>query len=213
MHSAKAPSAQPTRLFNPDRDPIPMRRTAEPDAMSDAASSSYVARGSAAGANPAHQRDATGRQLFDHRKDDPVRFVLRGRPTPTSKSSAEYVSASSTSSYANSMASSNFTLSSTTDGSSASSALFDRKSHPNGDDRGTNVFAIQLKKIYRHITDLETKVKQEDSDEAEDSGRIMLKSKDGEDGELEKEKEKEKWKRQIEDHKESVVILSLCSPI
>jgi hypothetical protein len=181
--------------------------------MSDAASSSYVARGSAAGANPAHQRDATGRQLFDHRKDDPVRFVLRGRPTPTSKSSAEYVSASSTSSYANSMASSNFTLSSTTDGSSASSALFDRKSHPNGDDRGTNVFAIQLKKIYRHITDLETKVKQEDSDEAEDSGRIMLKSKDGEDGELEKEKEKEKWKRQIEDHKESVVILSLCSPI
>ncbi|KAJ6623408.1 hypothetical protein B0H10DRAFT_2009580 [Mycena sp. CBHHK59/15] len=204
MHSAKQ-AAPPTRLFNPERDPIPMRRTAEPDAMSDAASSSYVSRGAAA--NPAHQRDAAGRQLFDHRKDDPVRFVLRGRPTPTPKSSGEYVSASSTSSYANSMASSNFTLSSTTDGSSASSALFDRKSHPNGDDRGTNVFAIQLKKIYRAITDLETKVKQEDGEEAEDSGRIMLKSKDGEDEELEKEKEREKWKRQIEDHKELAEII------
>ncbi|KAJ7134972.1 hypothetical protein C8R43DRAFT_894524 [Mycena crocata] len=195
-HPAK-PTAQPTRLFNPDRDPIPMRRTAEPDAMSDAASSSYVPRG--AQSSPPKSRDATGRQLFDHRKDDPVRFVLRGKPTPTPKSSGEYVSASSTSSYANSMASSNFTLSSTTDGSSASSALFDRKSHPAGDDRGTNVFAIQLKKIYRGITDLETKVKQEDSDDAEDAGRtVMLKAKDGED----EEKEREKWKRQIEDHKE-----------
>ncbi|KAF7359539.1 PINc domain-containing protein [Mycena sanguinolenta] len=164
-------SAQPSRLFNPDRDPIPMRRTAEPEAMSDAASSSYVSRG-AAKASPPPPRETTGRQLFDHRKDDPVRFVLRGKPTPTPKSSGEYVSASSTSSYANSMASSTFTLSSTTDGSSASSALFDRKSNPAADDRSTNVFAIQLKKLYRAITDLETKVKQEDSDETEDSGRL-----------------------------------------
>ncbi|KAJ7172704.1 hypothetical protein C8R46DRAFT_1086975 [Mycena filopes] len=202
-HPAKQ-TAQPTRLFNPDRDPIPMRRTAEPDTMSDAASSSYVSRG-AAQASPPPPRDATGRQLFDHRKDDPVRFVLRGKPT--SKSSGEYVSASSTSSYANSMASSNFTLSSTTDGSSASSALFDRKSHPNGDDRGTNVFAIQLKKLYRAITDLETKVKQEDSDETEDSGRVFLKAKEGQEDEVERDKEREKWKRQIEDHKELAEII------
>ncbi|KAJ7752078.1 hypothetical protein B0H16DRAFT_1887390 [Mycena metata] len=204
-HPAKQ-TVQPTRLFNPDRDPIPMRRTAEPDTMSDAASSSYVSRG-AAQASPPQVRDASGRQLFDHRKDDPVRFVLRGKPPPTPKSSGEYVSASSTSSYANSMASSNFTLSSTTDGSSASSALFDRKSHPNGDDRGTNVFAIQLKKLYRAITDLETKVKLEDSDEAEDSGRVLLKAKDGQEDEAERDKEREKWKRQIEDHKELAEII------
>ncbi|KAJ7219067.1 hypothetical protein GGX14DRAFT_589783 [Mycena pura] len=195
-------SAQPTRLFNPDRDPIPMRRTAEPDPMSDAASSSYVSRGAVKTSPPKQTRDTTGRQLFDHRKDDPVRFVLRGRPTPTPKSSGEYVSVSSTSSYAASMASSNFTLSSTTDNSSASSALFDGKSHPNGDERGTNAFAMQLKRLYRAITDLETKVKQEDSDETEDAGRVLLKTKEGEDDELEREKERERWKRQIADHKE-----------
>ncbi|KAJ7694140.1 hypothetical protein B0H17DRAFT_1057941 [Mycena rosella] len=201
-HPAKH-SAQPTRLFNPDRDPIPMRRTAEPDAMSEAASSSYAPRGASPAAPP--PRDTTGRQLFDHRKDDPVRFVLRGKPTPTPKSSGEYVSASSTSSYANSMASSTFTLSSTTDGSSASSALFDRRSHPGGEDRGTNVFAIQLKKLYRAITDLETKVKQEDSDDADDAGRVLLKPKAPADDDL--EKEKDKWKRQIEDHKELAEII------
>ncbi|KAF8212466.1 hypothetical protein K438DRAFT_1958196 [Mycena galopus ATCC 62051] len=203
-HPAKH-SAQPSRLFNPDRDPIPMRRTAEPDAMSDAASSSYVSR--AAKASPPPPRETAGRQLFDHRKDDPVRFVLRSKPTPTPKSSGEYVSASSTSSYANSMASSTFTLSSTTDGSSASSALFDRKSNPAGDDRSTNVFAIQLKKLYRAITDLETKVKQEDSDETEDAGRVLLKAKDGQDDEAERDKEREKWKRQIQDHKELAEII------
>jgi hypothetical protein len=173
--------------------------------MSDAASSSYVSRG-AAQASPPQARDTAGRQLFDHRKDDPVRFVLRGKPTPTPKSSGEYVSASSTSSYANSMASSSFTLSSTTDGSSASSALFDRKSHPGGDDRSTNVFAIQLKKLYRAITDLETKVKQEDADDIEDAGRVLLKPKDGGDDGAERDKEREKWKRQIDDHKEQVLL-------
>ncbi|KAF7304708.1 PINc domain-containing protein [Mycena kentingensis (nom. inval.)] len=198
-HPAK-PSAQPTtRLFNPDRDPIPMRRTAEPENMSDAASSSYVSRGAVKSSPP---RDNAGRQLFDHRKDDPVRFVLRGKPGPTPKSSGEYVSASSTSSYAASMASSNFTLSSTTDGSSASSSLFDRKSHPNGEERSSNVFAIQLKKLYRAITELETKIKQEDSDEAEDSGRVLLKTKDTQNDEIEREKERDMWQRRLNNHKE-----------
>ncbi|KAF7322791.1 PINc domain-containing protein [Mycena chlorophos] len=188
-------AAPPTRLFNPDRDPIPMRRTAEPENMSDAASSSR-------GVKASPPRETSGRQLFDHRKDDPVRFVMRKAP-PTPKSSAEYVSASSNSSYAPSVASSSFTLSSTTDGSSASSALFDRKSHPNGDERGTtNVFAVQLKKLYRAITDLETKIKQEDSDETEDAGRVLLKTRDGENEELERDQERDKWKKQISDHKE-----------
>ena len=56
-----------------------------------------------------------------------------GRPTPTPKSSGDYIWVSSTSSYAHSIVSSRFTLSSnTTNNSSTSSALFDRK--PNSDD-------------------------------------------------------------------------------
>ncbi|KAH7905141.1 hypothetical protein BJ138DRAFT_1231965 [Hygrophoropsis aurantiaca] len=50
----------PNRSFNPDTDPMPMRRTAEPETISDAAS---------------HQR------LLDHRKDDPVRFSVLPRPS------------------------------------------------------------------------------------------------------------------------------------
>ncbi|KAJ6585822.1 hypothetical protein B0H19DRAFT_1060009 [Mycena capillaripes] len=89
------------------------------------------------------------------------------------------------------MALSTFTLSSTTglsstDSASASSTLFDRKNNPAGDDRSTNTFAIQLK---RFITDLEIKVKQEDSDETEDTGYVLLKAKDGQDDEVERDKE------------------------
>ena len=54
------------------------------------------------------------------------------QPTPTSKSSGDYVPASSTSLYAHPITSSSFTLWSTTDNLSASSALSDRK--PNADD-------------------------------------------------------------------------------
>lgn len=202
-----------SKLFNPDTDPIPMRRTAEPDVMSEG--SSYVNISRAAAPAPPAQRDPRGpnaaRQLFDHRKDDPVRFSVmarppiaaHGRPMPTPKSSGDYLSASSTSSYAASISSSTFTLSSTTDGSSASSALFDgRPNQGQGtEDSGNNVFSIQLKKLYRAITNLETKIKQEDSmDEAEDgmSARVMLKGKEVEDDDL----EKEKWKKQIIDHKQ-----------
>lgn len=148
-----------------------------------------------------HQRDAPTRQLFDHKKDDPVRFSVMarpsGRPTPTPKSSGDHASIASSSSYAPSVSSS-FTLSSTTDGSSASSALFDRQGQQPNDESGTNAFAVQLKKLYRAITNLETKIKQEDQDEGEDAGRIMLKGKEVENVEL----EKEKWRKQIEDHKQ-----------
>ncbi|KAK0210568.1 hypothetical protein DFS33DRAFT_302757 [Desarmillaria ectypa] len=199
--SPSSPSARPAqvakqshKLFDPDRDPIPMRRTAEPETMSDAASS-YASRNG--------PREAAARQLFNHRKDDPVRFSVLartpGRPPPTPKSSGDYISASSTSSYAASQTSSSFTLSSTTDGSSASSALFEgqRKS---AEEQGTNVFAVQLKKLYRTITSLESKVNQDDLEENEDSSRILLKGKEVENEDL----EKEKWKKKISDHKSLV---------
>jgi protein SMG6 len=120
-----------------------------------------------------------------------------GRPAPTPKSSGDYISASSTSSYANSMASSAFTLSSNTD-SSTSSALFERQGQPS-EEPGNNVFAVQLKKLYRAITALETKIKAEDLDEVEDS-RVHIKGKEV----IDEEKERQKWKNQIQDHKRYV---------
>ena len=192
-----------------------MRRVAEPEALSDGTGSSYVHVPRAAASGAVNHRDERGnaaRQLFDHRKDDPVRFSVlarppHGRPTPTSKSSGDYVSASSTSSYAASISSSAFTLSSTTDGSSASSALFDgRPNQGQGtEDSGNSVFSVQLKKLYRKITNLEIKIKQEDSMDEVDDGmntRVMLKGKEVENEDL----EKEKWKKQIFDHKESVLL-------
>jgi protein SMG6 len=184
------------KLFNPGTDTISMRQVAEPESISDGASSSGVPRSGPKGS----MRDAPARQLFDHRKDDPVRFAVlarpQGRAVPTPKSSADYLSASSTSSYANSVTSSNFTLSSNTDDSSASSALFDRQGKPN-EGPGTNIFAGQLKKLYRTISTLEEKVKQEDADDASEEGIFMLNGKEVADDDL----EREKWKKQIENHK------------
>jgi hypothetical protein len=90
-------SAKPAKPFNPNTDPIPMRHTAEPESISDATSSSYAPRRSLAKAT-AHQR-----QLFDHRKDDPIRVSVLARPSstngarpiPTPKLSNDYVLASS----------------------------------------------------------------------------------------------------------------------
>jgi len=198
-----------SKLFNPDPDPIPMRRVADPEVLSDGTGSSYVHVPRAAASATANHRDERGntaRQLFDHRKDDPVRFSVlgcppHGRPTPTSKSSGDYISASSTSSCAASIS----TLSSTTDGSSASSALFDGRPSqgPGTEDSGNSVFSVQLKKLCRNITNLEIKIKQEDSMNDVDDGmntRVMLKGKEVENEGL----EKEKWKKQIFDHTESV---------
>ncbi|KAF5387074.1 hypothetical protein D9615_001809 [Tricholomella constricta] len=220
ISSSPAPQSKPPpKLFNPQADPIPLRRTAEPEALSDATSSSHLPRPQA---SPRGDRDTPARQLFDHRKDDPVRFSVlarppRDRPVPTSKPSGDYVSASSTSSYANSISSSAFTLSSTTDGSSASSALFDRPAGNGGrgDDGANNVFSVQLKKLYRAITNLETKVKVEDSDDRDaDDGpsalggrgelRVTLKAKQPENSvpTTEEDIEREKWKMQIANHKQ-----------
>lgn len=187
-----------------------MRRTVEPDAMSDDTGSSYAPRGATSHTHR-DDRSNAARQLFDHRKDDPVRFSVLarpqpGRPTPTSKSSGDHVSASSTSSYAASISSSTFTLSSTTDGSSASSALFDGRPGQGNEDSGNNVFSVQLKKLYRNISSLENKIKQEDSMEETDdlqTSRVLLKGKEVENEDL----EKEKWKKQIEDHKQLAEII------
>ncbi|KAF8911941.1 hypothetical protein CPB84DRAFT_1812127 [Gymnopilus junonius] len=152
-------SAVSSKLFNPDTDPIPMRRTAEPEAMSDATGSSYV-HVSRPAAPPAADRASSARQLFDHRKDDPVRFSVLARPqqlsangraVPTPKSSGDY-------------------------------------------------------KLYRAITNLETKIKQEDSTDENEDGinpRVMLKGKQVATEDL----EKDKWKKQIEDHKQLAEII------
>jgi hypothetical protein len=214
-----------SKLFNPERDPIPtFRRTAEPEAMSDTASSSYVSRSQSRPTGNHHQ-------LFDHRKDDPVRFSVLARPgaspsrrPPTPKSSGEWVSGSSASSYAASQASSSFTLSSTTDGSSASSAIFDGRGGQGkptpSEEAGNNVFAVQLKKLYRAITTLENKIKQEDEEvEGEftpaPSSKILVKGKEGTTVQTiseplnEDEAEKEMWKKRIADHKRSVFPIML----
>ncbi|KAG6861720.1 hypothetical protein C0995_012724 [Termitomyces sp. Mi166 len=209
ISSSPAPQSRSTaKLFNPSTDPIPMRHTAEPDSISDSSSRPLPRdRG---------DRDAP-RQLFDHKKDDPVRFAVLARPTrdrPISKSSGDYISASSTSSYANSVSSSAFTLSSTTDGSSASSDLFDRPggSGNRGEDGSTNRFAVQLKKLYRAITNLETKIKSEDLDDRDteegilsrNEPRVTLKGKQPETSAptSSEDLEREKWKVQLENHKQ-----------
>lgn len=148
------------------------------------------------------RENAQQRQLFDHRKDDPVRFSNMARPngtsqitkppTPSPRSSVDYVSASSTSSYAQSTLSSNFTLS--TDGSSASSALFDGK--PRSETTGT-VLSAQLKRLYREISLLEAKLSREDGDEALDEPRVLLKGKEKRDD----DSERDRWKGVLEDHK------------
>ncbi|KZP20887.1 hypothetical protein FIBSPDRAFT_861344 [Athelia psychrophila] len=120
-----------------------------------------------------------------------------GRPTPTPKASADYVSASSTSSYAPSLASSSFTLSSGTTESSAGSALFDRKP---SEEPGNNAFAVQLKKLYRGISSLETRILTEDAEDAGvDEGRVLLKTREKE--VVDEDAEKQKWRKRIDDHK------------
>ena len=172
------------KLFNPDTDPIPLRRTAEPDSMSEAETTNLSR-------SLRNHAINSARQLFDHRRDDPVHFKTPHRTpgptsshathteklTPTPKSSGDYISAGSASSYAASISSSNFSLS--TDGSSQSSALFDRPGRAATDDSTASAFSQQLKFIYRHITSLESKIQQEESeDQDEMDSRVVLKGRE-----------------------------------
>jgi hypothetical protein len=108
------------------------------------------------------------------------------------KSSGDYASVSSVSSYTPSVSSS-LTLSST-DGSSAPSSLFDRKPR---DEPKTNAFSNQLKKLYRDISHLETKLLA-DSGEPQDENRIVIKGGPSAGAD---DAEKARWKTLIEDHK------------
>jgi hypothetical protein len=84
----------------------------------------------------------------------------------------------------------------TTDGSSAPSSLFDHK-HKHRDESKTNAFSNQLKKLYRDISHLETKLLA-DSGEPQDESRIVIKG--GPSAGADK-MEKVRWKKAIEDYK------------
>ncbi len=195
---------QQSKLFNPDTDPIPMRRTAEPEALSESAGSSYAPRQPTDASR--NNRDASQhRQLFDPRKHDPVSFSAAQARKPAPKSSGDYASVSSVSSYAQSVVSSNFTLSSgTTDGSSAPSSIFDHKPR---DEPKTNAFSNQLKKLYRDISHLETKLLA-DSGEPQDENRIVIKGGPSAGAD---DAEKARWKNLIEDHKQYAPIVFLLT--
>ena len=177
-----------------------MRRTVEPEAASsESAGSSYAPRTPADSSKHNNRGASNHRQLFDPRKDDPVSFSAAQARKPAPKSSGDY--ASSVSSYAQSVVSSSFTLSSgTTDGSSAPSSIFDHKPR---DESKTNAFSNQLKKLYRDISHLETRLLA-DSGEPQDESRIVIKggASAGTD-----EAEKARWKKAIEEHKRFVPTL------
>ena len=218
--------------------------TAEPDTISDA-SSAYAPRGPSRPhlrSQPAARAPGDAPRLFDPRKDNPHQFsVLQrgqthtqspvlggGRPTPTPKSSGDWVSASSTSSaYAHSTISSNFTLSSTTTDSSASSALFDNGAQRSEDSAGPSALSSQLKRLYREILSLESRVQRDERerDLADDADRaapqrveVLTRSGpaaataaaaaatgDMREGAL--ELEKERYRRMLHEHKECVCLL------
>ncbi|KAI0670612.1 hypothetical protein C8Q78DRAFT_1170843 [Trametes maxima] len=237
-HARPAANGSPGKLYNPNTDPV--RRpamTAEPEAMSDGASSSHSPRAVPARVSPSQPSRGgpdAHRQLFDPRKHDAVLFSSQhrqhgsapphngtpnvGRPTPTPKSSGDWVSASSTSSvsYAHSTISSNFTLSSaTTDSSSASSALFDSSNPSRRSEDSTssaNAFSRKLKELYRTISGLESRVLGNDRDRerADDSERgvrgpgVLIKGRPASTGALRPgasdEEESERWRKLVTDH-------------
>ncbi|KAI9433991.1 hypothetical protein H4582DRAFT_1983834 [Lactarius indigo] len=171
------PHKHQAKLFNPSTDPIPtMRRTAEPEAMSESTGSSYAQRPPA---DASRNRDAAQhRQLFDPRKHDACCLLLQHkRGSRRRRTSGDYASVSSVSSYANSYR-----------GSSAPSSLFESKPR---EESKTSAFSAQLKKLYRDISALESKILA-DSGEPQDESRIVIKggpsmgSEDSREGTMEK---------------------------
>ncbi|KAJ8482289.1 hypothetical protein ONZ51_g5452 [Trametes cubensis] len=197
-HARPAANGSPGKLYNPNTDPV--RRpvmTAEPEAMSEVLFST---------------------QHRQHNGPAPLNGSPNvGRPTPTPKSSGDWVSASSTSSasYAQSTISSNFTLSSaTTDSSSASSALFDSSNPSRRSEDSTssaNAFSRKLKEVYRTISNLESKLLGSDRDRerADDSERgshrpgVLIKGRplSGTPRAIASdEEESERWRKLVSDH-------------
>ena len=184
-----------TRLFNPNVDSIPLRRTQEPEAMSDIGSGSPPKGVSLRSQQrPDH---ATSRRLFDPKRDPPVRFAVLARPAekpaPSHRSSGDYVSASSTSisSYPPSLGSSAFTFTSAS--SSSSSAPFSKdKEDPN------SPVVAQLKKLYRQISHAERKLLDEKHDDAvEEPARVVVQTREHPVTEA-----PDPWSRLIAEHKE-----------
>ena len=191
-----APSS--ARLFNPNVDYMPARRTQEPEDMSD------IASGSPPKVVKSQQRPdpATSRRLFDPKRDPPVRFAVLTRPActvvekpaPSHRSSGDYVSASSTSisSYPPSLGSSAFTLTSAS--SSSSSAPFSKdKEDPN------SPVVAQLKKLYRQISHAERKLLDDKQDNpTEEPARVVVQSREN----PATEAPPNPWSRLIAEHKE-----------
>lgn len=114
--------------------------------------------------------------------------------------------------YAQSIASSSFTLSSSTaDSSSAPSSLFDRKSKD--ESKTNNAFPVQLKKLYRDNSALETRITREDADDGQDEGSSRTAVRRPGPELTSDEAEKTRWKKMIEDHKQCVFFLSLSLSI
>jgi hypothetical protein len=103
----------------------------------------------------------------------------------------------SLSSYTPSVVSSSFILSSGTHGSSAPSSISNNKPC---DVSKADTFSNQLKKLYRDISHLETKLRA-DSGEPQDESRVVIK---GGSSALADDVEKARWKKAIEDHKRCV---------
>jgi protein SMG6 len=196
-----APSTT-TRLFNPNFDSIPVRRTQEPEVMSDIGSGSPP-KGVSTRAAQQRPDPSSSRRLFDPKRDPPVRFAVLTRPAgvsaekpaPSHRSSGDYVSASSTSisSYPPSLGSSAFTLTSAS--SSSSSAPFSKeKEDPN------SPVVAQLKKLYRQISQAERKLLDDKQDDAIDEpARVVVQSREHPITEA-----PDPWSRLISEHKESV---------
>ena len=151
-----------------------------------------------------------------------------GRPTPTPKSSGDWVSASSTSSasYAHSTISSSFTLSSATDSSSASSALFDSsnpaRARSEDSASSANAFSRKLKEVYRTISGLESKLlgndrereRADDGERAASRVGVLIKGRPGASGTARDgandENESERWRKLVSEHQQYVLRIVVC---
>ncbi|KAI0340639.1 hypothetical protein BDW22DRAFT_1346852 [Trametopsis cervina] len=215
------------RLYNPNTDNI--RRptmTAEPDGMSEDDSASVARSGVHPRLHSRAQPARDGARLFDPRKDNPYQpgLLVRGpnangsppnsRPTPTPKSSGDWVSASSTSSasYAQSTISSTFTLNSTTTDSSMSSAIFSNGPRSEESTASASVLSSKLKHLYRRIVSIEDQLNKESESDTQDGiesspQRVLLKTQQNgvikrEAAAVGDEGERDRYKGLVRKHKE-----------
>jgi len=153
IHSSPLESTTPSELYNPSAAGTILMYHQDSEILVERGTSHPPSRPAILSCTQQHSPQYP---LFGHCEDDATPFSNMARlnsapqitkpPTPSPRSSMDYVSASPTSSYAQSTLSSNFTLS--TDGSSASSALFDGK--PRSETTGT-VLSAQLKRPLCHF--------------------------------------------------------------